>query len=37
MTRKAILNLGASAGSSRVRTIAEYAGRIWHVDACPVT
>jgi len=34
--RKAILNVASSGKFSSDRTIAEYAGDIWHVKACPV-
>ena len=35
--RKAILNVAGSGKFSSDRTIAEYAGDIWHVKACPVS
>ena len=34
--RKAILNIAGSGKFSSDRTIAEYAGQIWHVTPCPV-
>jgi starch phosphorylase len=34
--RKAILNVASSGKFSSDRTIAEYAGEIWHARACPV-
>ena len=35
-SRKAVLNIAVSRTFSSDRTIAEYAGEIWHVDPCPV-
>ena len=34
--RKAILNIASAGRFSSDRTIAEYAGQIWHVTPCPV-
>jgi glycogen phosphorylase len=34
--RKAILNVAGSGKFSSDRTIAEYAGQIWHAQPCPV-
>ena len=34
--RKAIVNVAGSGKFSSDRTIAEYAGEIWHVKSCPV-
>jgi starch phosphorylase len=34
--RRAILNVANSGKFSSDRTIAEYAGDIWHVTPCPV-
>jgi starch phosphorylase len=34
--RKAVLNVAGSGKFSSDRTIAEYAGQIWHVKPCPV-
>jgi starch phosphorylase len=35
-SRKAVLNIAASRTFSSDRTIAEYAGDIWHAEPCPV-
>jgi starch phosphorylase len=35
--RKAILNIAGSGAFSSDRTIAQYAGEIWHAQPCPVT
>jgi starch phosphorylase len=34
--QKAILNVGCSGRSTSDRTIAEYAGEIWHAEPSPV-
>ncbi|MGO8953243.1 MAG: glycogen/starch/alpha-glucan phosphorylase [Rhodomicrobium sp.] len=34
-SRKAILNIAGSGKFSSDRTIAEYAGKIWHAEPCP--